>query len=55
MVVSCFSRQNTRSELEAAAFADPEEAIDKTAFGEDAAATIGTPDDLVDRIRSIRG
>jgi limonene 1,2-monooxygenase len=34
-------------------FHDPDEAVDKTAFGEGAAATIGTPDDLVARIKSV--
>jgi limonene 1,2-monooxygenase len=34
-------------------FSDPDEAVDKTAFGEMAAATIGTPDDLVARLKSI--
>src|SRR3984893_10418385 len=37
----------------ATAFSDPDEAVDKTAFGELAAATIGTPDDLVARIKSV--
>src|SRR5437016_11755125 len=34
-------------------FTDPDEAVDKTAFSEAAAATIGTPDDLVKRIKSV--
>ncbi len=34
-------------------FSDPDEAVDKTAFGNGAAATIGTPDDLVERIKSV--
>jgi limonene 1,2-monooxygenase len=34
-------------------FASPEEAVEKTAYSEEAAATIGTPDDLVARIKSI--
>src|SRR5438477_10485072 len=34
-------------------FGDPDEAVDKTAFSEEAAATIGTPDDLVKRIKSV--
>src|SRR6195256_5456219 len=34
-------------------FGDPDEAVDKTAFGDLAAATIGTPDDLVKRIKSV--
>ena len=34
-------------------FGDPDEAVDKTAFGAGAAATIGTPDDLVKRIKSV--
>jgi limonene 1,2-monooxygenase len=34
-------------------FTTPDEAVDKTAFASGAAATIGTPDDLVDRIKSI--
>jgi limonene 1,2-monooxygenase len=34
-------------------FKDPDEAVDKTAFSEGAAATIGTPDDLVQRIKSV--
>src|SRR5260370_13742846 len=34
-------------------FGDPDEAVDKTAFGDLAAATIGTPDDLVARIKSV--
>jgi len=37
----------------ATAFTDPDEAVDKTAFGDGAAATIGTPDDLVARIKSV--
>jgi limonene 1,2-monooxygenase len=37
----------------ATAFSDPDEAVDKTAFGDGAAATIGTPDDLVARIKSV--
>ncbi|MGH7109062.1 MAG: LLM class flavin-dependent oxidoreductase, partial [Stellaceae bacterium] len=34
-------------------FHDPDEAVDKTAFGAGATATIGTPDDLVARIKSV--
>ena len=34
-------------------FKDPDEAVDKTAFSDGAAATIGTPDDLVARIKSV--
>ena len=34
-------------------FSDPDEAVDKTAFSTEAAATIGTPDDLVARIKSV--
>src|SRR5207244_9336249 len=34
-------------------FSDPDEAVEKTAFGDGAAATIGTPDDLVARIKSV--
>jgi limonene 1,2-monooxygenase len=34
-------------------FTDPDEAVDKTAFSNEAAATIGTPDDLVARIKSV--
>src|SRR6478752_5832016 len=34
-------------------FSDPDEAVDKTAFSDEAAATIGTPDDLVKRIKSV--
>jgi limonene 1,2-monooxygenase len=34
-------------------FSDPDEAVEKTAFGDGAAATIGTPDDLVKRIKSV--
>jgi limonene 1,2-monooxygenase len=34
-------------------FKDPDEAIEKTAFAPNAAATIGTPDDLVARIKSV--
>ena len=34
-------------------FTDPDEAVDKTAFSEGAAATIGTPDDLVKTIKSV--
>src|SRR6266481_1377869 len=34
-------------------FGDPDEAVDKTAFSDQAAATIGTPDDLVARIKSV--
>jgi limonene 1,2-monooxygenase len=34
-------------------FTDPDEAVDKTAFVPGAAATIGTPDDLVARIKSV--
>src|SRR6185437_3486457 len=34
-------------------FKDPDEAIEKTAFGPGAAATIGTPDDLVDRLKQV--
>jgi limonene 1,2-monooxygenase len=34
-------------------FKDPDEAVDKTAFGAGAVATIGTPDDLVARIKSL--
>src|SRR5437016_2898738 len=37
----------------ASPFNDPDEAIEKTAFAEGAAATIGTPDDLVARIKSV--
>jgi limonene 1,2-monooxygenase len=37
----------------ATAFKDPDEAIEKTAFAPSAAATIGTPDDLVARIKSV--
>src|SRR5947208_10896696 len=35
------------------AFKDADEAIEKTAFAPSAAATIGTPDDLVKRIKSV--
>jgi limonene 1,2-monooxygenase len=34
-------------------FRTPDEAVDKTAFSEGSAATIGTPDDLVQRIKSV--
>ncbi|HJU14972.1 MAG TPA: LLM class flavin-dependent oxidoreductase [Stellaceae bacterium] len=34
-------------------FKTPDEAVDKTAFSDAAAATIGTPDDLVARIKSV--
>jgi limonene 1,2-monooxygenase len=34
-------------------FATPDEAVDRTAFAPGAAATIGTPDDLVERIKSV--
>ena len=34
-------------------FKSPDDAVDKTAFSPDAAATIGTPDDLVARIKSV--
>jgi limonene 1,2-monooxygenase len=34
-------------------FRSPDEAVDKTAFSDAAAATIGTPDDLVARIKSV--
>ncbi len=34
-------------------FSDPDEAVDKTAFVDGAAATIGTPDDLVKTIKSV--
>ena len=34
-------------------FADPDEAVDKTAFSDNSSATIGTPDDLVARIKSV--
>jgi len=34
-------------------FSDPDEAVDKTAFGAGAVATIGTPDDLVAKIKSV--
>ena len=34
-------------------FKTPDEAVDKTAFGDSAAATIGTPDDLVKRIKEV--
>ena len=34
-------------------FTDPDEAVDKAAFSPGAAATIGTPDDLVARIKSV--
>jgi limonene 1,2-monooxygenase len=34
-------------------FCDPDEAIDKTAFSDKSSATIGTPDDLVARIKSV--
>jgi limonene 1,2-monooxygenase len=34
-------------------FKDPDEAVDKTAFGPGSVATIGTPDDLVVRIKSL--
>jgi limonene 1,2-monooxygenase len=37
----------------ATAFKDTDEAIEKTAFAPGAAATIGTPDDLVARIKSV--
>ena len=32
-------------------YSDPDEAVDKAAFGDDAATVIGTPDDLVNSIR----
>ena len=34
-------------------FGDPDEAVEKTAYADGAAATIGTPDDLVARIKSV--
>ena len=34
-------------------FKTPDEAVDKTAFSDGAVATIGTPDDLVERIKSV--
>ena len=34
-------------------FRDPDEAVDKTAFSNASSATIGTPDDLVARIKSV--
>src|SRR5467141_1815784 len=34
-------------------FTDPDEAVDKTAFSDASSATIGTPDDLVARIKSV--
>jgi limonene 1,2-monooxygenase len=34
-------------------FTSPDEAVDKVAFAPGAAATIGTPDDLVERIKSV--
>ena len=34
-------------------FTDPDEAVDKTAFSSASSATIGTPDDLVARIKSV--
>src|ERR1700752_4148662 len=34
-------------------FRDPDEAVDKAAFSDGASATIGTPDDLVARIKSV--
>ncbi len=34
-------------------FSSPDEAVDKTAFSEGSAATIGTPDDLVKNIKSV--
>jgi limonene 1,2-monooxygenase len=34
-------------------FKDPDDAVDRTAFGSGAVATIGTPDDLVARIKSL--
>ncbi len=37
----------------ARAFRSPDEAVEKTAFSDGAAATIGTPDDLVERIKSV--
>ena len=37
----------------ATAFKDPDEAIEKTAFGAGAAATIGTPDDLVAKLKEV--
>ena len=37
----------------ARAFRTPDEAVEKTAFSDGAAATIGTPDDLVERIKSV--
>ncbi len=35
------------------AYTSPDEAVDKTAFSDGAAATIGTPDDLVAKIKSV--
>jgi limonene 1,2-monooxygenase len=35
------------------AYSSPDEAVDKAAFAEGAAATIGTPDDLVAKIKSV--
>ena len=35
------------------AFSSPDEAVDKTAFVEGAASTIGTPDDLVKTIKNL--
>ena len=39
----------------ARAYGNPDEAVDKTAFVPGAVATIGTPDDLVARIKSVLG
>jgi len=38
---------------DATAFKDPDEAVEKTALGPGAAATIGTPDDLVARLKQV--
>jgi limonene 1,2-monooxygenase len=37
----------------AAAFKDPDDAVDQTAFAEGSAAVIGTPDDLVKSLRQM--
>jgi limonene 1,2-monooxygenase len=34
-------------------FKSPDEAVDKTAFSDGAVSTIGTPDDLIERIKSV--
>ena len=53
IVAACSSTPAASSGPGAKPYKTPDEAVDKTAFSDGAAATIGTPDDLIKTIKSV--